>query len=149
MRVRALWKVPAVGSIVDNYGTGEQGTTLAAVDVETGMVLRAVLGAGEDMRLVEHHPETGYPLTGTRVPQWAEILQVLERATMSFSGFRFQHWDVGITLGGPVLFELNSADNTSGLQFAYGTGIYDAPLKAFLRKDARRRRQPGTLFPSH
>ena len=69
--------------------------------------------------------------------------ELMSRAAECFPGFRWQHWDVGLSAGGPVLFELNSAGNTRVLQVSHGTGIWCDRLRAFLA------RYGGKTEPTH
>lgn len=143
---RAVWKVPALSNSCDNFHQGSTGNTIAAVDMQSGKVTRALTGKGSQLGLTERHPQTGHPLLGIRVPQWDEIMALMEQAAASFPGFRFQHWDVGITSEGPVLYELNSAGNTDIAQMAYGKGVHDAQIRDFLRRHGNRRPAPGKVF---
>src|SRR5690606_32326421 len=120
---------------------------IAAVDVVTGHVQRALAGKGLGLGIIHHHPDSGFRLTGTRLPQWDDIMSLLKRAAECFPGFRWQHWDVGITDRGPTLYELNSAGNTDIAQIAYGKGIYDDELRDFLRRHGGGRPEAGKVFP--
>ncbi|MEX1058792.1 MAG: hypothetical protein WED11_13765, partial [Natronospirillum sp.] len=51
---------------------------------------------------------------------------------LAFPGFRFQHWDVGLTSRGPIVYELNTAGAVYGLELARGAGVFDVELKHFL-----------------
>lgn len=143
---RAIWKVPAVHNFFDNFQGGKSGNTISAVDLSTGRVLRTLCGKGAELRVCERHPQTGYPLKGTIVPQWDAIISLLARAAECFPGFRWQHWDVGITDRGPTLYELNSAGNPDIAQMTYGKGIHDDELRAFLSRHADREAVAGKVF---
>jgi hypothetical protein len=143
---RIVWKIPTGNNFTDNFDAGKFGNMAAAVDVKTGIATRIVSGNGIDMRLNQPHPNTGYELVGTQIPQWDELMATMKRAAECFPGFRWQHWDVGITSDGPVLFELNSAGNTDLVQISSGKGIYDDQLKAFVQRYANWQRPIGKLF---
>ncbi|MEM9256412.1 MAG: sugar-transfer associated ATP-grasp domain-containing protein [Pseudomonadota bacterium] len=129
---RATWKIPRVGNIVDNYVGGSYGNLICDIDIASGLVNRVVSGAGLSLELNKPQPDTGFQLLGMKVPQWDEMLEVLSLAAPSFPGFRWQHWDIGITAKGPMVFELNSAGSNDLLQLSSGRGINDRPLQNFL-----------------
>ena len=75
------------------------------------------------------------------------MIAQMERAALAFPGFRIQHWDVGITSRGPIVYELNTAGNPDIGQLAKGSGFYDDKLKAFMKRVAdsgRRTKFVGT-----
>jgi glutathione synthase/RimK-type ligase-like ATP-grasp enzyme len=143
---KAVWKIPVGSNFSDNFSAGKSGNMAAAVDVASGRVIRVVSGAGVRMTVNQPHPETGFRFPGTEVPGWQDMMVLMKKAAESFPGFRWQHWDVGITDKGPVLFELNSAGNTDLVQIAYGEGIHDQQLQSFLTRHANNRPSPGKLF---
>jgi hypothetical protein len=55
--VRAVGKLPAPSNIADNFW--RPGNLVAAIDVETGVIERAVRGTGGEMEINAEHPRTG------------------------------------------------------------------------------------------
>lgn len=145
--LKILWKIPAGNNFVDNFDDGKFGNMVANVDNRTGKVNRVVSGNGINRQLNQPHPDTGYDLAGSQVPMWEDLMSLMKRAAECFPGFRWQHWDVGLTSEGFVLYELNSAGNTDLVQASSGKGIYDDELKTFMSKYGGKKRPIGKLFP--
>jgi len=139
---RVVWKIPIGDCHIDSFTDGGSGNLAADVDIETGRVSRAVSGIGTDLRVISHHPDTGANIVGTKVPEWERMMTMIKKASLAFSGFRFQHWDVGLTSSGPIVYELNTAGALSILEMAKGSGVYDAELKAFIECNAEEGRRP-------
>jgi|SRR5215831_4280232 len=131
---RALWKIVAANNVIDHYRRGTIGNLLAAVDVDSGKVIRAITGYGLSRRLVEQHPDSGVGLPGFELPQWSEIVTLCREAALIFPQIRIQHWDVALCDRGPVLLEMNSEGAIDFLQFAHDQGLLDSTLKAFVEK---------------
>jgi len=143
---RATWKIPVNGNFIDNYVRGKTGNLLADVDIESGLVTRAVSGFGVGLQVNCKHPDTGANIVGMKVPDWENLMAMVQKASLSLSGFRFQHWDVGLTSKGPVVFELNTAGDLYISELAKGSGVYDAEMKAFVGRygeEGRRSRFVG------
>jgi putative polysaccharide biosynthesis protein len=138
---RALWKVVGANNVIDHYRRGTIGNLLAAVDVESGEVIRVISGYGLSRRLVERHPDSGIAFAGFRLPQWDDLVGVCREAALLFPGIRIQHWDVALSDRGPVLLEMNSEGAIDFLQFAHDQGLFDSTLRAFVAKygDSRSR----------
>ncbi|MEO0576635.1 MAG: sugar-transfer associated ATP-grasp domain-containing protein [Pseudomonadota bacterium] len=131
---RTSWKVPVGGNIIDNYDSGRTGNLVADIDVTNGTVNRVVGGYAVDATVNPPHPDTGVTLAGMQLPGWDALSDTVMRAAMCFPGFRWQHWDVGITATGPTIFELNSAGAVAPAQVAAGRGVMDEQLTQFLDK---------------
>ncbi|GEM_PF-444931 len=144
---KATWKIPVGSNFIDNYWAGRSGNLAGSLDLDSGRVQRVVRGIGRNLSECPRHPDTGAQLPGVQLPRWRETLALLRRAAESFPGFRWQHWDVGLSADGPVLFELNSAGAVDLTQLAEGTGIYDRELREFIARHGRRRPRGGLLFP--
>lgn len=87
----------------------------AAVDLDTGKVVRA----WTDGEVTDLHPDTGRPISGVRVPHWAEVLDAATRCAGA-SGLRYVGADVVIDADrGPLLLEVNARP---GLQIQNVTG---------------------------
>jgi len=105
----AFLKIVTGRNVVDNYQSGETGNMMARVDLLDGC-LRKGWGPHPDKLgyvRVTHHPKTGLPLEGFRVPLWEQAKALVEKAAILFLPMRCLGWDVAITPSGPVLVEAN------------------------------------------
>ncbi|MGQ9426198.1 sugar-transfer associated ATP-grasp domain-containing protein [Gilvimarinus sp. F26214L] len=130
---RLVWKLPAKGNFVDNFVYGKTGNWIADVDTETGKVRRVVSGAYTRLQINPRLPG-GRDLVGEQIPDWEKLKSVLENAAQAFPGFRFQHWDVGLSSRGPVFYELNTAGSLNIVELAKGRGVLDENFRAFLAR---------------
>ncbi len=87
-----------------------------------------------DLRGNVSHPDTGEKIIGETVPDWKNLIDQLRNAALAIPGFRIQHWDVGLTSRGPVVFEFNTAGGPCVVELAQGRGLYDADLIAFMAR---------------
>ncbi|NPD66307.1 hypothetical protein HN018_23535 (plasmid) [Lichenicola cladoniae] len=131
---RAVAKIPAPGNVADNFW--RPGNMIAAVNVGTGTTERVVRGTGMEMEVDFDHPETGKRLVGAVLPDWPQLLDVVQRAARTFPGVRTQSWDVALTDNGPVLLEVNWGGDLNLAQLAYGYGVLDERYAAHLRMNA-------------
>ena len=79
-------------SVVDNFHAG--GIAMA-VDLETGRVVSD--GVDEEGRRFSTHPHTHVPLRGFQLPNWAEAMSVVRRASREMYNLprcRFLGWDI-------------------------------------------------------
>ncbi len=126
--VSAVVKLPAGGQTADNFWRGDN--LLAALELETGAVTRAVNGWGRSFAVVDAHPDTGVRLAGTTLPQFDEAMALVRRAAAAFPGIRTQSWDIALTDKGPVVMELNFGGDLNLHQLAHGKGIMGARYRA-------------------
>lgn len=129
---RAVWKVPRIFNIIDNFESGTLGNLLAAVDVEDGRVIRVIQGYGLSLRKLENHPDSGVPFADLVLPDWSDLKAIVLKAAALLPDFKFQHWDVALTDRGPVLIEINlfSAGGTELSQLVEGRGLLEPRLLA-------------------
>jgi hypothetical protein len=143
--LRATWKIPAGANQADNFW--RPGNLVAAIDPETGRVIRIVRGVGIDQEVVDDHPDTGARLFGATLPDWDKVRALVLEAAAAFPGLWLQGWDVALSDRGPVILELEGDGGAQTLtQYATGRGLLDDRFRAFLeawRSDARRRRRRG------
>lgn len=81
-----------------------QGAIGAAVELDTGLIFRAVLGN----ETITHHPDTGYKLIDLAVPQWD---QVLAAATRCSEALQLGYVGADIVVDsqrGPLVLECNA-----------------------------------------
>ena len=126
---QCFWKIPTGANMTDNFRDGKTGNLLGSVNLETGVVERAIGGCGFELTEYQAHPTTGERLTGIPLPDWGDMKSLCLKAAILFPGLRLQHWDVALTDSGPVLIELNPFGVFSGHQIVYGKGINDEEFK--------------------
>ncbi len=128
--IGAFWKIPAPWHIADN--PWRRGNLVAALDPLTGKVGRVLRGQGPEMEEFEHNPHTGEKLTGTRLPHFAALREVVLKGSASVEGIRYQGWDVAITDEGPTVLEINSG-SSSRIQLLSAKGLMTDEFQAFLK----------------
>ena len=144
---RTIWKLPASGSITDNYGVGDRGNAAAEIDVDTGTVRTVQWGHRPGANVNDPHPDTGTHIAGITVPGWTDAVDTTLHAARAFPGFRFQHWDLGLTNRGPVVYELNSDGDLFDADFPGSRGTYEPQLREFVATyghDPQHARHRGT-----
>jgi alpha-L-glutamate ligase-like protein len=104
-----------------------QGGVGVGVDVGTGRTTRALWKA----RPVEAHPDTGFPLLGFQVPDWATVLGAGVAAARSVP-LKYIGADIASSERGPVLLEINARP---GIEIQ---NVNRAPLRSLLERIARR-----------
>jgi alpha-L-glutamate ligase-like protein len=98
-----------------------QGGLGIALDLATGTTFRAV----HHGRAVSHHPETGAPLLGRRVPEWPEVLEVAGRAAGAVP-LGYLGVDVVVDReAGPLVLEINARPGLE-IQNVHGQGLGEA-----------------------
>jgi hypothetical protein len=120
---RAVCKLPAPGNIADNFW--RPGNIVAAVDIETGVIERAIRGTGLDMKVNPDHPKTGLRIHGTEMPDWSAVLDLAKVASNLFPAVKTQSWDIALTADGPLLLEMNWGGDVNLAQLAHGRGVLD------------------------
>lgn len=145
----AVWKIPSVSSIADNFWRA--GNIVAHVDIDDGEVLCCRIGSGTAGRAVDRHPDTGATLVGLALPCWNEVCRLAVEAAALFYSVGVIGWDIAITDTGPCIIEGNVNPDHGLLQAASGRGLYAsgagrrllearAAALALDRKRERRRR---------
>jgi alpha-L-glutamate ligase-like protein len=100
--VMAMTRLPTRAS--DGKANLHAGALGAGIDLATGTTLTAVQGS----QVVTHHPDTGNPIAGIKVPYWDNILKTAAKA-YEMTGLGYVGVDQVIdTDKGPVLLELNA-----------------------------------------
>jgi hypothetical protein len=135
-KVRIPWailKLPLHGSITDNFSSGKSGNLIAALDVESGRILRAIGNnpANGFLEEMTEHPETNTILPGHSLPAWRETLKNVLAAAVAFDEFPSLGWDVAISKEGPVFIEMNAYWCCELIQIAYGRGIKSEVLNHY------------------
>jgi hypothetical protein len=108
--VCAMLRIIAGAAVVDNYAQGTNGNLSCLVDLADG-ILDLPLGVGPDgfgVVPVPHHPKTGVPFRGFRLPDWKAACALANRAALLFLPMRSLGWDIALTAGGPRIVEANN-----------------------------------------
>lgn len=112
----AMCRLPTVRS--DGRANLHQGAVGAGVDLATGTILHAM----EHDHSITHHPDTGEPITGFRVPMWDQVLDLCVRAG-DISGLGYLGVDLVVDADrGPLVLELNARPGLA-IQVANAEGI--------------------------
>ena len=127
----ACLKLPSRGTVADNFWL--PGNLACDVDPETGEIMtvrsKDALGTTD----YSEHPETGAPILGERIPMWARVLELAERAAWIFEPIRYQAMDIAIGQDGPILVEVNTGGGFDLPQLASGRGFLTDEVIAFFR----------------
>lgn len=95
-----------------------QGGIGAGVDLDSGLTHHAV----QHNRAIDHHPDTGLPLVGMRVPYWHEVLTMSRRVAEAV-GLGYLGVDIVVDeRDGPMLLEANARPGLA-IQIANGEGL--------------------------
>ena len=108
------------GKVMDNVDCGGMA---ARIDLASGEL--KTVGADKAGNTYTHHPITGTPIVGFRIPFWEEAKAMCLEAAQKVPQMRFVAWDVAITEQGPTFIEGNSFPSHAVPQFAahYPDGI--------------------------
>ncbi|HVZ02632.1 MAG TPA: sugar-transfer associated ATP-grasp domain-containing protein [Dongiaceae bacterium] len=121
----------SIGKLEPDWPTGEE--FAAPIDLATGRLGRMCSDSrfGPDGR-TDHHPMTGAPVAGRKVPLWPAIHALARAAHRVFADRLLVGWDVALTPDGPVLIEGNSYPDTEFLQRVHEQPIGASPLGPLL-----------------
>lgn len=127
-----LWKIPAPRAMSDNFW--QDGSMLAAIDMETGKITSVRKGTGLETDYIENHPVSGKPLVGFQMPHWEELKALAESAHALFPLSGVLGWDIGMSDKGPVIVECNDAPFHTLYQLASGEGLNNPRFKPVFDK---------------
>ncbi len=130
---KAIFKVNVGVRDSDNFEHGASGNMLAAVDVSTGRVFRAVAGVGTKQVENPKHPKTGREIVGFEIPYWRETLDLVVNGQKAFPGFLCPGWDIAICDDGPKILEINAFGDIDLSQHAYRTAFIDDSFVSLLK----------------
>ena len=128
---RAAWKIPGGKNAADNFW--RKGNILAAIDMKTGIVTRAVTGMAVEQIELQAHPDTGRQLVGTKVPNWETICNLALVAARILPDIRCIGWDIVPTDEGGTIIEGNPRPDFKLVQMAEGRGIQDEQMDEFIK----------------
>ena len=127
---RACWKIPAGANVADNFW--RPGNILAELDLDTGTVKRAFSGIDINNTDLDVHPDSGAPLVGVTIPNWAEICKTALNGAAVMNGLGLIGWDIAPTDEGCVLVEANGNPDLLLPQLADRRGILEPRFREFL-----------------
>ena len=131
---RAIFKINAGLRDSDNFEHGASGNMLAAVDIETGRVFRAISGVGLRQTEIPRHPTTKADILGFKIPDWTEVIDLVTDAQKGFPGFICPGWDIALCPDGPKILEVNAFGDIDLSQHAYRTSFIDENFIHLLRQ---------------
>jgi hypothetical protein len=126
---RALIKIPGRSSIADNYW--RDGNVIANIELETGIISRAVIGKGISMKELSEHPDTKEPLIGRTIPFWKELRALNEACALLYAPVRYNSLDIAVTNDGPAVIEINTGGGFDLPQLASGKGLLTDEVREF------------------
>jgi len=130
---KAIWKINAGRDDSDNFCYGASGNMLAALDVQTGEVVRVISGTGLSQLTNPVHPLTKASLVKFRLPYWDEIKSLACEAQLAFPGYICPGWDIAICEDGPKILEVNFFGDIDLSQHAYRRGFLDQEFLSLMR----------------
>jgi hypothetical protein len=102
--VRDAWLRMGRGAVaVDN---GSMGGITARIDRASGE-LEAARDICLDFKTFDHHPVTGVPIAGSRIPMWEKVLRSSEQTATVFDYMSWLAIDVALDAAGPLVIEIN------------------------------------------
>ena len=128
--LRACFKIPAGSNTADNFW--RPGNLLARLDLDTGRIGRVVRGTGIGLEELTHHPDTGAPLVGTEVPNWAALTEAALEGARLLKHVALIGWDIAPVDAGAVIVELNQTPDFLLPQLADRRGMLDIDFARFL-----------------
>lgn len=131
---KVIWKINAGERDFDNFHNGRSGNMLAAVDPQTGVVIRAISGVGLKQSEITVHPKTGSTLLGFQIPFWPEVVNLVNDAQRAFPGFICPGWDIALCDDGPKILEVNAFGDVDLAQYAYRRSFFEGELMQALQE---------------
>jgi len=129
--IMAMVRLPTAAS--DGKANLHGGAIGAGIDMKTGLTANAV----HKSAIVSHHPDTGNPVGGIKVPYWEKILLMAARS-LEMTGLGYVGADMVLDRDrGPLLLELNARP---------GLAIQMANRAGLLGRIRRVDRAPGDIF---
>lgn len=89
------------GGVIDNFAGGGMFTMLD----DNGVALYSAVD--KHSNAYDVHPATGVPIKGFQVPQYAEMLELVEKLAHRLPHTPYVGWDVALTPEGPAILEAN------------------------------------------
>lgn len=121
----AFLRIGCGDSIVDNLAAGG---ISAAIDIETGIITTS--GKNEECEVFIKHPDTGTQIVGFNMPNWNEVLKMVQEMAKEIPDCKYIAWDLAHTDKGWCLVEANSRGVFDGIQM-HGRRLRDEFEKYF------------------
>ncbi len=112
----AYLRIGLAGSLIDNQSAGG---IVAAIDLETGVLGKAIDGQPEHM-VFSVHPDHAAPIEGVKLPMFPECLALAKRVLESFPGITFVGMDMAVAADGPRIIEINVTPDRVGAVYCGG-----------------------------
>jgi hypothetical protein len=128
----AAWKIIGGGNVADNYW--RPGNILAALDLASGRVLKAVTGHGFEMKDIDRHPSTRAVLQDLTLPRYQDVIETAIEGHRTLRNIGIIGWDIGVTDDGPVIVETNIMPDLMLVQAAHRSGAFNDDLAALLAR---------------
>lgn len=109
------------GSFVDNISAGGLGVS---VDLETGELGEYGSRLFDTVKFFEH-PSSGIRFSGTIIPGWKDIIELVERTLQYLPYYKSVGFDIVTTDNGPVIIEINTGCGMGIAQMGKKRGIAD------------------------
>jgi len=110
--IRAVQRIATASSApVDNVA---QGGLPATIDMGSGELGAARSYSPRGLQEFTHHPDTGSPIQGVRIPGWQDIVSQLEGVVASLPELPYVGWDIMVTA--PGTFRIIEGNNLPGIQ---------------------------------
>lgn len=114
----ALIRIGIDGSKVDNLSAGG---ICAAIDLNTGKLITD--GFRINGETFSAHPDTNVQIKGFQIPEWQDLLTLVNNASLQLTEQRMIGWDLAHTPTGWVVVEANSLPSFHGYQVCNRRGI--------------------------
>ena len=114
------------GSVIDNASNGG---LAAAIDMETGIVTTPAC-AGDGTKYLKH-PDTGVQIIGMQLPQWDDLLALVDELAHVVPQQRYVGWDLALTDAGWVMVEGNDCAMMTTIQMLEQQGLRERIAAAF------------------
>ncbi|TFH86349.1 hypothetical protein EQG41_11845 [Billgrantia azerbaijanica] len=130
-------KLPSCNNVADSFW--RPGNLVCDLDAKTGEIL--TICSRNNVAVDSHsaHPETGAPMLGEVVPQWDQVMALVNECAAVFHEVKFQSMDIAITQEGPVLIEINTGGGFDLPQMASRKGFLTDEVCEFFRSCGYRR----------
>ena len=121
----ANMRLPSPGAMLDITCNGS-----AAIDLDTGQILRTQDGRRLGGHSLEKSHITGAQIIGVQLPFWPRVMQLAAQAHALFPSQGVLGIDIGLTENGATIVELNSSPGHGGHHQTNDEGILTARFRA-------------------
>lgn len=114
----AMFRMGRGESVVDNASSGG---IACAVDLKTGKLLSD--GYTKKCEHFYKHPDSDIEIKGYQLPEWNELLNIVEELSLNLKEYKLIGWDMAYTKDGWVVVEGNNRPNINTIQMCLGHGL--------------------------